>query len=182
MYAFVAQNGDEAALSFVARLSEQFPRSGKFGDFDVRRLTFTVEPGPDSSKQLVLRQSPVLMEPDEDEQKHPIVLAKNVRSFEMQFWDTQKNDWVDVWDDAKTNQLPKLVMFTLKVADNPHDRNPKEEITRIISIPSVTVQPIWQAPRIQGLPNTQPPPPNPNPNDPTVRPPNVPRPPGTRPN
>jgi general secretion pathway protein J len=173
LYSFVAQNGDDAALSFVARLSEQFPRSGKFGEFDVRRLTFTIESAPDSTRQLVLRQSPILMEPDEDEQKHPIVLAKNVKGFEMQFWDTQKNDWVDTWDNAKTNQLPKLVMFTLKVADSPTDRQAKEEITRIVSLPSVTVQPIWQSPRIQGQPNN----PNLNPNvPPSVGPnPNVPR-------
>ena len=153
LYSFVAQNGDEAGLSFVARLSDYFPRSGKFGEFDVRRLYFTVESAPDGTRQLVLRQSPILMDPDEDEKKHPIVLVRNVKGFEMQFWDTQKNDWVDTWDDNKTNQRPKLVMFTLKVADNPKDRQAREEITRIVSLPSVTVQPQWQAPRIQGQPN-----------------------------
>ena len=33
-YSFVAENGGEASLSFVARLAKSFPRSGKFGDFD----------------------------------------------------------------------------------------------------------------------------------------------------
>lgn len=152
LYAFVAQNGEDGALSFVARLSDYFPRSGKFGDFDVRRLYFTVEPASDGTRQLVLRQSPILMDPDQDEKNHPIVLVKNIKGFEMEFWDTQKNDWVDTWDDAKTNQLPKLVTVTLKVGDNKQDRQGREVITRIISLPSVTVQPIWQAPRIQGQP------------------------------
>ena len=31
-YSFLAQNGDKAALSFVARLPKSFPRSGRFGD------------------------------------------------------------------------------------------------------------------------------------------------------
>ena len=170
LYAFVAQNGDEAALSFVARLAKSFPRSGKFGDFDVRRLTFTIESGPDSSRQLVLRQNPVLMDPDEDERRHPIVIAKNVRAFEMLFYDTAKNDWVDTWDDAKTNQLPKLVMVSLKVADNPHDRQAQEEITRIVSLPSVTVQPLWQAPRNQGQPGTVPGQPGALPGQPGIQP------------
>jgi prepilin-type N-terminal cleavage/methylation domain-containing protein len=146
LYYFMAENGSQGALSFVARLSKSFPRSGKFGDLDVRRVTFTVEGGPDGTSQLVLRQSPYMMEPDEDEKRHPIVLAKNVKAFEMQFYDTNKNppDWVDEWKEAKTNQLPKMVMITLRVADSP--RNPKsvEEVTRIVSLPSVTVQRAWQ--------------------------------------
>ena len=62
------------------------------------------------------------MDPDEDEKDHPIVLAKNVKDFEMQFWATEKKppDWVDEWKEQKTNQLPKLVMITLKLADSPH--------------------------------------------------------------
>ena len=89
------------------------------------------------------------MDLDKDEKEHPIVLAKNVKGFEMQFWDTDKNppDWVDEWREPKTNQLPKLVMITLKLADNPHSSRVTEEITRIISLPAVTVQPVWQVPR-----------------------------------
>src|SRR4029450_7111671 len=44
-YGFVAENGDEASLSFVARLAKSFPRSGRFGDLDLRRVTFSVESG-----------------------------------------------------------------------------------------------------------------------------------------
>ena len=153
-YYFDAQNGNEAGLSFVARLSKSFPRSGKFGDLDMRRVTFTVESAPDGSRQLVLRQNPLVMEMDADEREHPIVLAKNVKGFEMQFWATEKNppDWVDEWKEQKTNQLPKLVMVTLKLADNPHSDRVTEEITRIISLPAVTVQPVWQVPKGIGGP------------------------------
>ena len=89
-YYFDAENGDTPVLSFVARLSKSFPRSGKFGDLDVRRVTFSVEAAPDGSRQLVLRQNPLVMELRRDEKEHPIVLAKNVKGFEMQFWDTEQ--------------------------------------------------------------------------------------------
>ena len=153
-YYFDAQNGDSPVLSFVARLSKSFPRSGKFGDLDVRRVTFSVEAAPDGSRQLVLRQNPLVMEMDRDEKEHPIVLAKNLKGLEMQFWDTNKNppDWVDEWGEKKTNQLPKMVMVTLKLADRPHSSQVTEEITRIISIPGMTVQPVWQGPRGAGGP------------------------------
>src|SRR5438128_4933844 len=56
-YGFLADNGSDASLSFVARLPESFPRNRKFGDLHVRRVTFSVESGADSAHQLVLRQS-----------------------------------------------------------------------------------------------------------------------------
>ena len=118
-------------------------------------LTFSVEAAPDGGRQLVLRQNPLVMELDTDEKEHPIVLAKNVKGFEMQFWATDKNppDWVDEWKEQKTNQLPRLVMITLKLADNPHSSQITEEITRIINLPAMTVQPIWQVPRGVGGPD-----------------------------
>lgn len=140
-YGFVAENSSEPMLSFVARLSKTFPRSGKFGDLDVRRVSFTVENG-----ELVLRQVPIGMEVDEDEVNHPVVLAKNVRDFEFEFWDNRVNDWTDEW--KQTNQLPRLIMFTLRIADNAVSKSTSEEINRIVSIPAVAVQPMWQAPRI----------------------------------
>ena len=89
------------------------------------------------------------MDPDKDEKDYPIVLAKNVKGLEMQFWDSNKNppEWVDEWEGPKTNQLPKMIMLTLKLADNPHSSRITEEITRIISLPAMTVQPVWQVPR-----------------------------------
>jgi type II secretion system protein J len=148
-YGFLAENGSEPMLSFVARLSKSFPRSGKFGDLDVRRVTFSVE-----NEELVLRQVPLVMEMDIDEKEHPIVLAKHVRDFEMQFWDNRLNDWVDEW--KQTNQLPRLVMFTLKLSDSEKSRQAQQEINRIISIPAMAVQPVWQVPR--GMPGMGQPP------------------------
>jgi len=150
-YAFVAQNGSEASLSFVARLAKSFPRSGKFGDLDVRRVTFSVESAPEGGRELVLRQSPLIMDPDEDEKSHPIVLAKNVKEFKMEFWDdTRSYDWSDEWEPRGTNYIPVMVKITLKLADNPYSNMIREQVTRIISLPCTTVQATWQ-PR-QGMP------------------------------
>ncbi len=150
LYGFVAQNGDDAYLSFVARLAKSFPRSGKFGDLDVRRVTFSIESAPDNTSQrFVLRQSPLLMDLDTDEREHPVVLAKNVKEFKTEFWDSRQQDWIDEW--KQTNQLPALVRVTLKLAtDNPHSSVVGQEVTRIVSLPAVTVQPGWQMPMRPG--------------------------------
>lgn len=152
-YGFVAENGDEATLSFVARLAKSFPRSGRFGDLDVRRVTFSLEPGG-RGRRLVLRQSPLMLPPDEDEVEHPIVLASNVREFKMEFWDARKGEWMEEW--VQTNTLPKLILVSFKVADDERPMAPVEEITRIISIPSTMVPPTYQVPRLPGVVPGQP--------------------------
>ncbi len=158
-YSFLAENGDEPSLSFVARLSKDFPRSGNFGDFDLRRLFFSVEPGPYGSRQLVMRQIPIMMDLNSgsdnriivDEKNHPVVLAKNVREFKFLLWDQQHNDWVDEW--KLTNQLPRGIIVTLRLADTARSGSAQEEITRIISLPASGVPPMWQMPRgMPGMP------------------------------
>lgn len=153
-YEFIAENGNEATLSFVARLPQSFPRSSKFELFPVRRVTFFV----DSGKDLLLQQSPILTEIDEDEKKFPLLLARNVQGLEMEFWDNRQKDWVDEW--RETNQIPKVVRLTLKIADKPNSPSRAvQEIIRIISIPSQMVAPVWQAPMgIPGMAPGQPPP------------------------
>src|SRR5439155_15977627 len=104
-----------ASLSFAARLPKAFPRSGKFGDLDVRRVEFSVESGSGGGKQLVVRQYPILMTAEDvGEMDNPLVLARDVKEFRLEFWDAQLNDWNDEW--KQTNQLPKLVKVTLKLA------------------------------------------------------------------
>jgi len=143
----------DGSFSFVARLPKSFPRSGKFGDLDVRRVMFSLESAPDSSRQLVLRQNPLLMEWDIDEKEHPLVLAKYVNYFQVEFYDPQKRDWVDEWIETRTNQLPRLVRITLRMADNARaTQRQQQEVVRIVSLPSLTVQPAWQRPLIPNQP------------------------------
>lgn len=145
-YAFVAENGESAALSFVARLPKSFPRNGRFGDFDVRRVTFSLESGAAyGERELVLRQNPILMDLDEDERNHPLVLAKGVQEMKFQFWDSQSNDWVDEW--GQTNQVPKLVKVTLRFGSSQHAHSQRQsEVTRMVALPAITVPAIWQVP------------------------------------
>src|SRR5208282_263347 len=78
-YGFIVQNSDRPELIFTARLPDVFPRNGRFGGFNLRLLDFTLEQGPDSETDLVLRQTPVLMDMDADERQTPLVLARDVK-------------------------------------------------------------------------------------------------------
>src|SRR2546426_1257745 len=136
---FSADTSDDfATLSFVAHLSKSFPRSGDFGDQVVRRLTFTVEPGTNADNVLLLRQNPILFQTSADEEENPLVLARNVKEFTLEFWGPRSNDWEQEW--LYTNQLPKLVKFTLAFG-RPNQRvlNPEDMVTRVISLAAMPV-------------------------------------------
>jgi len=147
-YSFVGENGQSATLSFVAHLPESFPRSGKFGDLSVRRVTFSLEPGPDSQSQLVMRQNPILMDPDKDEVEHPVVLARDVKGFDMEFWDQKAGDWIEEW--TQTNQMPLMIEVSLefKGVNSVGKVSPSTIVSRTISLPSMMVSGQWQMPNV----------------------------------
>jgi prepilin-type N-terminal cleavage/methylation domain-containing protein len=139
LYYFLADtSGDFATLSFVARLPRSFPRSGDFDDQVLRRVTFTVEPGTNRENVLVLRQNPILFDPGRDEEENPLVLARNVRVFSLEFWGPRSKDWEPEW--LYTNQLPKLVRFTLGFG-RPGQKvlAPDEVVTRVVTLSAVPV-------------------------------------------
>jgi general secretion pathway protein J len=138
-YTFVVQNGDQAELSFTARLPEVFPRNGKFGDFNLRRLTFAIESGADSENNLVLRQNPILMDLDKDEQADPLVLARNVKKFAVECWNPQTTDWTDEWDN--TNSIPTMVRIDLVLGGGSAS---DLSVSRVVAIPSVTLPSVVQ--------------------------------------
>jgi Tfp pilus assembly protein PilE len=137
-YWFDARSGEDAALSFVSQLPKAFPRGGRFGDIDVRRVTFALEGGPENTRQLVLRQQPLLLDMDEDEQKHPLVLMHGVKTVEFEFWDVKKKDWVQEW--TQTNTLPKIVRVSMELAvGNGHDSRTRK-LARVVPIHADGVQ------------------------------------------
>lgn len=137
-------SGDFAALSFVGRLPKSFPRSGDFGDQVVRRLTFTVEPAKNRENVLVLRQRPILFDPSVDEEENPLVLARNVKEFTLEFWGQRSKDWETEW--LYTNQLPKLIRFTLGFGEpNQKILAPEEVFTRVVTLSAMPIPPGMQS-------------------------------------
>jgi prepilin-type N-terminal cleavage/methylation domain-containing protein len=153
-------SGDFATLSFVAHLAKSFPRSGDFGDQVVRRLTFSVEPGTNSDNVLLLRQNPILFQTSADEEENPLVLARNVKEFKLEFWGPRSKEWELEW--LYTNQLPKLIKFTLGFGrSNQRVVKPEDEVTRVVSLAAIPVPlGVQTAGGLQRSPNStiQPPP------------------------
>jgi prepilin-type N-terminal cleavage/methylation domain-containing protein len=147
-YSFEADSTEEfAQLSLVSKLPKSFPRSGKFGDLDVRRVTFTVEPGPDRLNQLVMRQQPYLCETNQDEELFPIVLAKDIRMFTLEFWDASKGDWVT--GAAYTNQLPQMVRVSMAFGNGKSAKVAiADVVSRTVGMAAVVVPQQYQVPQL----------------------------------
>jgi prepilin-type N-terminal cleavage/methylation domain-containing protein len=159
-YSFIV-NEDPPELQFTARLPDHFLRDGKFEGFNVRQLQFTIESGPDSDSQerdLVLRQKPILLDMDADEQKNPLVLARNVQTFKIECWDTNTAEWTTEWDN--TNSIPPLIRVNLVLGGNNNhfgDAGPTLAVTRVIAVPSQTMPSVAQGfGGFNGNPNSAP--------------------------
>jgi prepilin-type N-terminal cleavage/methylation domain-containing protein len=138
-YYFVADtSGDFAALSLVSRLPESFPGVGRYGDQVVRRVSFYTQPGKDGGTELLMTQAPMLLRTNASVEPYSIVLAKEVSLFRLEFYDAQKDEWLDEW--RYTNQLPRVVQVALGLGKaQGRSSDPQDVVTRIISIPSVAV-------------------------------------------
>ena len=136
-YSFLADTSEKfAALSLTSRLPDSFPGSNLFGDNVVRRVTFTVEKGANNENDLVMTQSPLLVVPSIDNQPYPIVLARDVSFFKLEFWSPKENDWMTEF--LATNQFPKMIRVTLGVGHSSQNPNiPYELVTRTVAMPSV---------------------------------------------
>jgi hypothetical protein len=149
-YWFMLQNGSDPTLSFVAHLPDTYPRHNKFvgadggPDANSRRVTFSLATGPDGEKDLILRQSRILMDMDDDEKQYPLVLAKNVKEFTIEWWGTNelnKAEWNTEYPDTMTNTIPQMLRVHLVLNENSpnskgSDNAPTFSATRIYTVPS----------------------------------------------
>ncbi|MGZ4971557.1 MAG: PulJ/GspJ family protein [Limisphaerales bacterium] len=132
-YTFEADtSGKFAALAFTARLPDNFPGSSLFGDSSTRRITFQVERGQDNKNNLVMTQWPLLVAVTKDATPYPIVLARDVSVFNIEFYSDKEKDWVTEF--LETNQIPKLMRVALGVGYSAHDLNrPQQLVTRVVA-------------------------------------------------
>jgi hypothetical protein len=150
-YSFNVLGGDAPVLSFASRVPDIFPRNGKFGEFNLRRLTYSLETDAGGTKNLVLRQNPILMDMDADEQSDPLILAHNVKTFLVECWDTNQLDWVTEWDN--TNAIPPMLRVSLVFGGTAAAGGavPDTSVVRAFSIPSEEMPSIVQ----NGIPGGQ---------------------------
>ncbi len=94
----------------------------------------------------MLRQKPILLDLDADEQQNPLVLARYVQTFKVECWDTNQAEWVTEWDN--TNAIPPLIRVNLVLGGNNNNNfggaAPPLSVTRVIAVPSQTMPAVVQ--------------------------------------
>lgn len=114
-YSFFADtSGEYSYLSFVARLPESFPGGGMFAGQNMRRVSFFV----DDKKQLSLAQTPIMEAAGMIEKPYTIILAPQVSTFAVEFFNARGNEWVPEW--PYTNQIPALVRMAIGFGGEAH--------------------------------------------------------------
>ncbi len=146
LYTFLADPSEDfARLSLVCRLPPTFPGSGFFGDLAVRRVVFEVETAPDGTNDLVLRQIPLLQSEKAENPIPPIILARDVSLFALEFQGrpgqvpvNRAGEWLTEW--PYTNALPWVVRFSLAFGQG-RDRvgRPADLAVRTVLLPAMTV-------------------------------------------
>jgi type II secretion system protein J len=120
-------SGDNAYITFVARLPSTFPGSGLFGDQTVRRVCFYVENG-----NLMLSQGPIMEATKKIGKPYTIALAPGVTLFDMEFYDGMARKWFAEW--ISTNQLPKMARLAISFSPNPGLRKAESMTLRTIPL------------------------------------------------
>jgi hypothetical protein len=139
-YWFITEaNGDFSGASFVARLPASFPGVGRYGDQIVRRVSFSTRPGVDGNYELVMSQSPMLLNTNTGVvEPYTLVLAKDVTLFMLEFYDMQQADWFTEW--VNTNTLPRLIRITLGQGQQKGSSfAPQDIVTRVVAAPAQPV-------------------------------------------
>jgi type II secretory pathway pseudopilin PulG len=164
-YLFVADtSGDLAAVSMVTQLSPAIPGFGVHRGLGVSRITFSVQDN-DGSADLVMTHAPMLVDTNNPlTPAYSAVLARDVTSFTVHFWDRQQQQYIDEW--LYTNTLPPKVVISLTTGKKTAgSRTPEEYVVREVTVASLGVPAILQ----NGRGQTQ----NPNVRDPNMRDPNM---------
>ena len=118
-YSFAVEDVDGyKSVSFVARLPEDFLGSYHFPYQPIRRVTLAVEPTQGGRNDLVMRQwqlTKMERAMEEGDDGLGITLARDVDLFEVKFWSSIAEDYVDYWDEPEV--LPKRIRLFLALRD-----------------------------------------------------------------
>ena len=119
VYSFMVEDIDGFKnISFVARLPEDFLGSSHFPHQPIRRVTLQVEPTRGGRNDLVMRQwqmTKTVRAMEDGDDGLAITLARDVDLFEVKFWSSIAEDYVEYWDEPEV--LPKRIRIYLALRD-----------------------------------------------------------------
>ena len=111
----------EDILLFTALSGERFEPDAKASDQHAVRYALDRDREAGGRFQSLYRRTHPLIDEELERRGYKQVLCENVKSFELQYWDTTKHEWVDEWDTTRPERsgvLPERVRIELVVVDS----------------------------------------------------------------
>lgn len=111
--------GRQDVLAFTTLAHDRLEWDSKVGDQAAVRYWVERDPDDRTYESLFRRVNPILDE-EADRRGSTLVLCEGVRSFEVDYWDVRKMEWVDEWDASRPEHngvLPERVRIVLTIAD-----------------------------------------------------------------
>lgn len=139
---FIGQDrGEQDSLKFTSLSHMRLVRGAK--ESDQCRIAYEVVPHPEEARyfNIVRRQQPWLTNTTEVEGRS-FTLAEKIMKFDLEYYDTRKNDWSREWDTAKVDwkdRLPMAIRITIVFPD------PDDETLEIPFTTSV-IPALWNSP------------------------------------
>ncbi len=132
--------GDMDALRFTSLSHMRLVKNAK--ESDQMRIAYEVVPHPEEIGfyNLVRREQPWLTNTTEVEGR-AFTLAEKIKKFDVEFYDSRKNDWGKEWDTEKLDwkdRLPMAVRITIVFADPDDD-------TREIPLMTSVMPAMWNS-------------------------------------
>lgn len=117
---FQAENdGDFTKVHFVSFSHQIMLKDAK--ESDQNEISYFGDRDPDHPEQqnLMRRESSVI-DTKFDEGGRVDILAENIKSFKLRFWNPKSEEWIDEWDTQKSDfarRLPSVIEITLTLLD-----------------------------------------------------------------
>lgn len=138
-YAFKIENGTKSGypadlISFVTASGAFMPADSPYAK-GPHRLKLYIDTDNHGDPALFAIPMPAIADDEEFEDEFdvvPILVSHSVCGLDIQFWDSENEDWTEEWEEE--NSVPERVQVTLVVAAEDENDEPIE-FTRVIEIP-----------------------------------------------
>ena len=132
-------NGERDSVRFTSFSHMRLYSGAK--ESDQCKVKYEVAPSADEQGKLNLVRSELpWLDGETDVKSTPLVLAENIRNFELEYYDDRKDEWGKEWNTEIVDfagRLPKAVKIKLALID-PDDEEKNIELETMVMVPMST--------------------------------------------
>lgn len=141
-YYLTSFSGEENKMNFTTMSNLHFVKNAK--DTDQVRVVYELIKNENGGTDLARRQTDHLV-PNPDKGGQRYLLIPNVKTFELQYYDSNKKEWEQKWDTdsiSSAGRLPQMVKVKIEISDQEDEDN--EDSARSYVYESAIAVPLYK--------------------------------------